>query len=223
MVFPSPWNLRKFYLKIPAGREESSPAEIGRRRKLDANESPNRKSAIGKYSAQNKTGGECQRHPPPGVGGVCCRKPRMGFWCSRAWAPQQTGIQPVPRVPTCYHAARIGVNLISERSNGRADRVFHELCAPDRAENTAFAAPAGRPLGLFAPEPCPRYSPSQKSPANPDFLCGCARTPPARSASGASHPVQPGLSVCDWRENSGPPFHRPSLASRDSPARSAFQ
>jgi hypothetical protein len=123
-----------------------------------------RKSAIEQYSAQNKTGGECRRHPPPGVGGVCCRKPRMGFWCSRAWAPQQTGIQPVPRVLTCYHAARIGVNLISERSNGRADRVFHELCEPDRAANTAVAAPTGRP-------PCRL----RQTPFRRDFCSGLTR------------------------------------------------
>src|SRR5579863_6665257 len=28
---------------------------------------------------QNKTGGRCQRHPPPGVGGVCCRDPVRDF------------------------------------------------------------------------------------------------------------------------------------------------
>ncbi len=30
-------------------------------------------------SPENKTGGECQRHPPPGVGGVCCRYPVRDF------------------------------------------------------------------------------------------------------------------------------------------------
>jgi hypothetical protein len=44
-----------------------------------ARSNPHTKRAAAKFYSENKTGGECQRHPPPGVGGVCCRYPVRDF------------------------------------------------------------------------------------------------------------------------------------------------
>jgi hypothetical protein len=44
-----------------------------------ARSNPRTKRPATKFLSENKTGGECQRHPPPGVGGVCCRYPVRDF------------------------------------------------------------------------------------------------------------------------------------------------
>jgi hypothetical protein len=113
---------------------------------------PHAKLRMKEISPENKTGGECQRHPPPGVGGVCCRYPVRDFGVP---APGRLG---KPAFSRC-HVSLILITLpewvstpilISELLSGDIDRVSLELFAPDRAANTVFAAPANSPAAPFA-------------------------------------------------------------------------